>query len=205
MGRLVDIFSGQVISPHLSDQMSQRSQVSGVALCMPKVKVPSVQCKVTYWAVMDSVKREISEISEKVTSGRPGDACKESAHMARTGPGSTTPRKLWRRRWKVDFWKANCTHLRKRTMEKIQMAATVGRTIRWGTRELESLDQIWLSPLTCSPPLNNPWHCKWCLEALASLLYLIIILISFKKAGNIDWVILFSWKTSFDIQNSHIR
>ena len=33
---------GQVMSPKLSDQMLQRSQVSGVALCMSKVKVPSV-------------------------------------------------------------------------------------------------------------------------------------------------------------------
>ena len=30
---------GQVMSPKLSDQMLQRSQVSGVALCMSKVKV----------------------------------------------------------------------------------------------------------------------------------------------------------------------
>ena len=30
----------QVMSPELSDQMFQRSQVSGVALCMSKVKVP---------------------------------------------------------------------------------------------------------------------------------------------------------------------
>ena len=33
---------GQVMSPKLSDQMLQRSQVSDVALCMSKVKVPSV-------------------------------------------------------------------------------------------------------------------------------------------------------------------
>ena len=32
-------FFGQVMSPKLSDQMFQRSQVSGVALCMSKVKV----------------------------------------------------------------------------------------------------------------------------------------------------------------------
>ena len=32
-------FFGQVMSPKLSDQMLQRSQVSGVALCMSKVKV----------------------------------------------------------------------------------------------------------------------------------------------------------------------
>ena len=36
------LFFGQVMSPHHSDQMSQRSQVSGVALCITKVKVPSV-------------------------------------------------------------------------------------------------------------------------------------------------------------------
>ena len=51
-----------VMSPQLSDQMFQRSQVSGVALCMSKVKVPwsvsqSVSDKVTYWAVLDSLKR----------------------------------------------------------------------------------------------------------------------------------------------------
>ena len=34
-------FYGQVMSPHHSDQMSQRSQVSRVALCMSKVKVVS--------------------------------------------------------------------------------------------------------------------------------------------------------------------
>ena len=32
-------FFGQVMSSKLSDQMFQRSQVSGVALCMSKVKV----------------------------------------------------------------------------------------------------------------------------------------------------------------------
>ena len=32
-------FFGQVMSPKLSDQMLKRSQVSGVALCMSKVKV----------------------------------------------------------------------------------------------------------------------------------------------------------------------
>ena len=31
-------FFGQVMSPHHSDQMSQRSQVSRVALCISKVK-----------------------------------------------------------------------------------------------------------------------------------------------------------------------
>ena len=36
------IFSGQVMSPDHSDQMSQRLQVSRVALCISKVKVPSV-------------------------------------------------------------------------------------------------------------------------------------------------------------------
>jgi hypothetical protein len=35
-------FFGQFMSPHLSDQMFQRSQVSRVALCMSKVKVLSV-------------------------------------------------------------------------------------------------------------------------------------------------------------------
>ena len=35
-------FFGQVMSPHHSDQMSQRSEVSRVALCMSKVKVLSV-------------------------------------------------------------------------------------------------------------------------------------------------------------------
>ena len=38
LGELV----GQVMCPHHSGQMSQRSQVSGVALYMSKVKVPSV-------------------------------------------------------------------------------------------------------------------------------------------------------------------
>ena len=33
---------GQVMFAHHSDQVSQRSQVSGVALCMSKLKVPSV-------------------------------------------------------------------------------------------------------------------------------------------------------------------
>ena len=36
------VFFGQVMSPHHSDQMSQRSQVSWVALCMSKVKVALV-------------------------------------------------------------------------------------------------------------------------------------------------------------------
>ena len=53
---------GQVIFPHHSDQVSQSSQVSRVAPCMSKVKVPWVSewvsdwvsDKVTYWAVMDS-------------------------------------------------------------------------------------------------------------------------------------------------------
>ena len=40
-------FFGQVMSPKLSDQMFQRSQVSGVALCMSKVKVPSVSQSVS--------------------------------------------------------------------------------------------------------------------------------------------------------------
>ena len=44
------------MSPHHSDQMSQRSQVSRAALCMSKSKVAqsvsqSVSDKVTYWAV----------------------------------------------------------------------------------------------------------------------------------------------------------
>ena len=34
-------FFGQVMSPHHSDQISQSSQVSRVALCMSKVKVLS--------------------------------------------------------------------------------------------------------------------------------------------------------------------
>ena len=42
-------FFGQVMSPKLSDQMFQRSQVSGVALCMSKVKV------------RDSVSESVSE------------------------------------------------------------------------------------------------------------------------------------------------
>ena len=42
-------FFGQVISHKLSDQMFQRSQVSGVALCMSKVKV------------RDSVSESVSE------------------------------------------------------------------------------------------------------------------------------------------------
>ena len=54
--------SWQVMSPHYSDQMSQRSQMSLVALCMSKVKVlwvsewvsQWVSDKVTYWAVVDS-------------------------------------------------------------------------------------------------------------------------------------------------------
>merc|ERR1711989_177494 len=37
----------QVMSPHHSDQMSQRSQVSKVALCMSKVKVASASQLVT--------------------------------------------------------------------------------------------------------------------------------------------------------------
>ena len=40
-------FFGQVMSPKLSDQMFQRSQVSDVALCMSKVKVPSLSQSVT--------------------------------------------------------------------------------------------------------------------------------------------------------------
>ena len=40
-------FFGQVMSPHHSDQMSQRSQVSRVALCMSKVKVLSVSQSVS--------------------------------------------------------------------------------------------------------------------------------------------------------------
>ena len=38
----LSIFVGHVMSSHHSEQMSQRSQVSRVALCMSKVKVPSV-------------------------------------------------------------------------------------------------------------------------------------------------------------------
>ena len=48
-------FFGQVMSPHHSDQMSQRSQVSRVALCMSKVKVLSVSQSVS------------SSVSDKVT------------------------------------------------------------------------------------------------------------------------------------------
>ena len=56
------IFS-HVMSPHHSDQMSQWSQVSRIALCMAKVNVTQamsdsvsqwVSDKVTYWAVLDS-------------------------------------------------------------------------------------------------------------------------------------------------------
>ena len=43
------IFFGQVMSLHHSDQMSQRSQVSRVALCMSKVKVLSVSESVSQW------------------------------------------------------------------------------------------------------------------------------------------------------------
>ena len=39
----------QVMSPHHSDQMSQRSKVSRVALCMSKVKVPWVIEWVSQW------------------------------------------------------------------------------------------------------------------------------------------------------------
>ena len=43
---------GQVMFSHHSDQMSQRSRVSRVALCMPKVKVPgSWQLSVGSWRV----------------------------------------------------------------------------------------------------------------------------------------------------------
>ena len=35
--------------------------------------------------------------------------------------------------------KINCTYLRKRTIEKTQIAATVGRTMRWGMRELDEM------------------------------------------------------------------
>ena len=52
-------WSSRVMSPHRTDQMSQWSQVSRIALCMAKVKVTqwlseSVSDKVTYWAVLDS-------------------------------------------------------------------------------------------------------------------------------------------------------
>ena len=40
---------GLVMSPHHSDQMSQRSQVSGAALCMSKVKVAWVSQSVSEW------------------------------------------------------------------------------------------------------------------------------------------------------------
>ena len=43
------LFFGPVMSSHHSDQMSQRSQVSGVALCISKVKVPSVSQSVSEW------------------------------------------------------------------------------------------------------------------------------------------------------------
>ena len=43
------LFFGQVMSPHHSDQMSQRSQVSRVALCMSKVKVLSASEWVSEW------------------------------------------------------------------------------------------------------------------------------------------------------------
>ena len=51
--------SHKAMSPHHSDQMSQWSQVSRIALCMAKVNVSkwisqSVSDKVTYWAVLDS-------------------------------------------------------------------------------------------------------------------------------------------------------
>ena len=42
MSKIVKVFFGHVMSPHFSDQMFQGSQVSRVALCMSKVKVPSV-------------------------------------------------------------------------------------------------------------------------------------------------------------------
>ena len=52
-------FFGQVMSPYHSDQMSQRLQVSRVALCISKVKVPSVS---------QSVSQSVSEsVSDKVT------------------------------------------------------------------------------------------------------------------------------------------
>ena len=35
--------------------------------------------------------------------------------------------------------KMNCAYLRKRTIEKTQIAATVGRTMRWGMRELDEM------------------------------------------------------------------
>ena len=52
----------QVMFPHHCDQMSQRSQVSRVALCKSKVKVPLVSQwvsdKVTYWAVRWQLKMQ---------------------------------------------------------------------------------------------------------------------------------------------------
>ena len=44
-------------------------------------------------------------------------------------------------RWTWVFFK--CKNLRKRMMEKIQMAATVGKTTRWGMRELRSRSSVW--------------------------------------------------------------
>ena len=40
-------FFGQVMSSHHSDNLSQRAQVSKVALCMSKVKVPLVSQSVS--------------------------------------------------------------------------------------------------------------------------------------------------------------
>ena len=46
---------GLVRSPHHSDQMSQRSQVSRVALCMSKVKVPWVSEWVSEWVTRSPI------------------------------------------------------------------------------------------------------------------------------------------------------
>ena len=48
-------FLDQVMSPCHSDQMSQRSQVSRVALCMSKVKVASVSESVSEWVTRSPI------------------------------------------------------------------------------------------------------------------------------------------------------
>ena len=78
----------------------------------------------------------------KATSEQVADGDGESGRMARTGQGSTIPRTPWVAMVQFDIvaifvfmflcWQIGVAHLRKRTIEKIQIAATVGRTIRWG-------------------------------------------------------------------------
>ena len=76
----VIVFFGQFMSPHHSNQMSQRSQISWVALFMSISKVPSVS-----ESVSESVTRSPIELFWTAKNDRPasgGQGCSKSEKVA---------------------------------------------------------------------------------------------------------------------------